>query len=199
MGDRVAVLRKGLLQQVDAPQSLYEHPDNLFVAGFIGSPAMNLVQGALRVDGEATLTIGTQRITLDAKVLQERPALGSYTGRQVVVGVRPEDMEDASLLADSPADRRLRARASIVEALGAELLVHFEIDAPPVLTEDTKELAADRGTLDDLDQSAGAGTTEMVARVNPRSHASNDDPIELAVDTARAHFFDIDSGLAIRD
>ena len=199
MGDRVAVMKRGVLQQVAPPQLLYENPDNLFVAGFIGSPAMNLVQGELQLDGEATVTIGTQRITLDPKVLDERPSLRGYAGRRVVVGLRPEDMEDASLLADSPPDRRLRATASIVEALGAELLVHFEIDAPLVLTEDTKELAADRGTLDDLDQSAGAGTTEMVARVNPRSHASNDDPIELAVDTARAHFFDIDSGLAIRD
>jgi multiple sugar transport system ATP-binding protein len=199
MGDRVAVMKKGVLQQVAPPQLLYENPDNLFVAGFIGSPAMNLVQGELQVDGEAAVTIGTQRITLDAKVLDERPSLRGYAGRRVVVGLRPEDMEDASLLADSPPDRQLRATASIVEALGAELLVHFEIDAPLVLTEDTKELAADRGALDDLDQSAGAGTTEMVARVSPRSDASNDDPIELAVDTARAHFFDIDSGLAIRD
>ena len=199
MGDRVAVMKKGVLQQVAPPQLLYENPDNLFVAGFIGSPAMNLVQGELQVDGEAAVTIGTQRITLDAKVIDERPALRGYAGRRLVVGLRPEDMEDASLLADSPPDRRLRATASIVEALGSELLVHFEIDAPLVLTEDTKELAADRGSLDDLDQSAGAGTTEMVARVSPRSDASNDDPIELAVDTARAHFFDIDSGLAIRD
>ncbi|HVM39266.1 MAG TPA: sn-glycerol-3-phosphate ABC transporter ATP-binding protein UgpC [Acidimicrobiia bacterium] len=202
MGDRVAVMRKGELQQVAAPQVLYEQPENLFVAGFIGSPAMNMVEARIELDGGAAwLHFGSTRLRLGDEVLAERPALRGYDGRSVVLGLRPEDMEDASLHTDFPPDQRLRASADLVEELGAETLVHFRIDAPRVLTEDTRELAADVGTedVDRLVEDATAGTSEFVARVSPRSQVKEGAQIELAVDTARAHFFDLDTGLAIRD
>ncbi|HEX9682845.1 MAG TPA: sn-glycerol-3-phosphate ABC transporter ATP-binding protein UgpC [Acidimicrobiales bacterium] len=200
MGDRVAVMKKGVLQQVAAPQVLYEHPDNLFVAGFIGSPAMNMVVANLElIDGHAWVSFGSQRLEIDDAVLGARPALASYDGRQIVVGIRPEDMEDASLLSDHPAERRITATASLLEALGSEIFVHFEVDAPAVVTEDTKELARDVGTAAELEAGARAGKSEFVARVSPRSTMREDDRIDLSVDTTRAHFFDIDTSQSITE
>ena len=199
MGDRVAVMKKGVLQQVDAPQVLYDNPVNLFVAGFIGSPAMNLVEAELTIADRAWVQFGHHRLELDQKVLAERPALRAHAGSRIVFGIRPEDMEDASLHTDNPPERQLRVRSTIVEALGAELLVHFDVDAPPVLTEDTKELVEDSGELDALTASAGQGRSQLVAKVSPRSGARDDADIALVVDTTRAHFFDIETGLSIHD
>ncbi|RPI04851.1 MAG: sn-glycerol-3-phosphate ABC transporter ATP-binding protein UgpC, partial [Actinobacteria bacterium] len=146
MGDRVAVMRKGVLQQVDEPQTLYEHPENVFVAGFIGSPAMNLLQANLRGDGDdLTVDLGRFTVPIPREVLAARPALRGYAGRTLVLGVRPEDMEDASLVSDAPADRRISVLIELVEALGSDVVVHFMIDAPPALTDDVKELAVDVG------------------------------------------------------
>jgi multiple sugar transport system ATP-binding protein len=197
MGDRVAVMKRGQLQQVADPQQLYEEPVNLFVGGFIGSPAMNLIESVLELDGQPSVQIGSQRIELDDAVLANRPALQAYAGRRLVLGIRPEDMDDAALAGDRGPTSRIRVTTAIVEALGSELLIHFDIDAPPVLTEDTKELARDAGTIDQLDAATGE-MTEMIARANPRSRARAGEPIELTVDTTRAHFFDLDTGLAIR-
>ena len=199
MGDRVAVMKKGELQQVDAPQVLYENPHNLFVAGFIGSPAMNLVEAELQVDGDAWVSFGSHRLQLAPEVMTERPRLREFAGTKVVFGIRPEDMEDASLHTDYPPERRLRTQATIVEALGAEILVHAEIDAPPVLTDDTRELAEDAGSLDALTASQRRESSEIVAKVSPRSQVRNGDQIELAVDTGRAHFFDPATGSSIHD
>jgi multiple sugar transport system ATP-binding protein len=199
MGDRVAVMKKGQLQQVDAPQVLYDNPHNLFVAGFIGSPAMNLIEAELEVDGDAWVRFGSHRLQVADEVLEQRPALRGYAGRKVVFGIRPEDMEDSSLHTDFPRERRLRTRANIVEALGAELLVHAEIDAPPVLTEDTRELAEDAGDLASLEDTRRRGTSELVAKVSPRSPVEEDEEIELSVDTGRAHFFDLETGASIHD
>ena len=190
MGDRVAVLRKGKLQQVAAPQVLYEDPVNLVVGGFIGSPAMNLVVGTVdEEDGTLFATFGSTRLRLDDKVGDERPALRRRLGQRLVIGIRPEDMDDAAVHPDAPDDQRIRAAASLVESLGAETLVHFEVDAPPVVTEDTKELAADAGA-----EVVG----DFVARVTARSGVRAGDSIELAVDTERLHFFDLASGQAVR-
>jgi multiple sugar transport system ATP-binding protein len=121
MGDRVAVLRKGVLQQVDTPQHLYDHPKNLFVAGFIGSPAMNMVEGSLsRSNGSAFVEFGGYRLAVPDDVFGTRPDLKGFDGKQVIVGVRPEDMEDASLLPDAPADRRIRSGVVLRESLGAD-------------------------------------------------------------------------------
>jgi multiple sugar transport system ATP-binding protein len=202
MGDRVAVIRKGMLQQVDTPQALYEYPVNLFVGGFIGSPAMNMVEADLeRSDGGLYARFGHQRLQVDDELAASRPGLKAFEGRQVVLGIRPEDMEDASLVAEAPEDRRLMARVDLREALGSEILVHFTVDAPVVLTEDTKELAVDVGTeaLANLEERAKEATSVFVAQLNPRTGAREGEKLELFVDTKRLHFFDPRTGLGIYD
>jgi multiple sugar transport system ATP-binding protein len=200
MGDRVAVLRKGVLQQVDAPQSLYEHPINLFVAGFIGSPAMNLVEATLTRSGDEFLVeVGGFRLPVPDEVHASRPELRAFDGRKVVLGIRPEDMEDASLVADAPDERRIRSTVELREALGSDVVVHFTIDAPQAMTEDVKELAVDVGAeaLEHFEQQAQGGRSTMLARLNPRTTVRQGDPIELIVDTHRLHFFDPDDGSGI--
>jgi multiple sugar transport system ATP-binding protein len=200
MGDRVAVLRKGVLQQVDTPQFLYDHPRNLFVAGFIGSPAMNMVEADLvRTDGSAAVEFGGLRMEVPEEVLGERPDLRGYEGKRVVLGLRPEDMEDATLVSEVPSSRRIQATVHLREALGADVLVHFAISAPPVLTEDARELATDVGqeALLEAEARARAGQSTFLARLSPRTIAREGEPIELAVDVTRFHFFDPETGLGI--
>jgi multiple sugar transport system ATP-binding protein len=200
MGDRVAVIRKGQLQQVDSPQALYERPVNVFVGGFIGSPAMNMVEASVaRSDGGMFAQFGDHRLRIDDDLVRERPGLKAYEGKKVVLGIRPEDMEDAALVARSPEDRRLPAKVELREALGSEILIHFTVEAPIVLTEDTKELAADVGTesLEDLQERAKEAKSSFVAQLNPRTAAREGEGMELFVDTKRLHFFDPDSGLGI--
>ncbi len=200
MGDRVAVIKKGLLQQADPPQTLYEHPVNLFVAGFIGSPAMNMAEAELvRTNGMWFVQFGGYRLRVDDEVLEARPALKGYEGNRLVVGIRPEDMEDASLVAGAAEDRRIAAVVGLREALGSEVLIHFTVKTPPVLTEDTKELAVDVGTetLQVLEEQARQAQTEFVARLNPRTKVREGERIEVFVDTRRLHFFDVERGLGI--
>ena len=200
MGDRVAVIRKGVLQQVDAPQYLYDHPSNLFVAGFIGSPSMNMVEADLsRSNGALAVQFGDFTLEVPSSVLSARPALKGYEGKPVVVGIRPEDMEDASLVADAPAGRRVRSQVILREALGADVLVHFGVNARPAMTEDTKELAKDVGTdvLEAVERGAERGEWIFLARLNPRTSAEKGKPIELVVDSERMHFFDLESGAGI--
>jgi multiple sugar transport system ATP-binding protein len=200
MGDRVAVMRKGVLQQVDTPQSLYEHPVNLFVAGFIGSPAMNLVEARLEASGDdLVVDVAGYRIPVGRDLAAARPGLREFAGRGVILGVRPEDMEDATFVSDAPADRRIGAEVELVEALGSDVLVHFTIDARPALTEDVKEVAADVGqeALAAVQHKAEVGHSTVVARLNPRTRARKGERIEVVVDTERLHFFDPDSGAGI--
>jgi multiple sugar transport system ATP-binding protein len=200
MGDRVAVIRKGALQQVDSPQTLYEHPVNLFVAGFIGSPAMNLFDATL-VGGDAGLAVefGGFHLPIPDEVVAERPALRGFAGRTIVLGIRPEDMEDAKLVTDAPPERRITSTVDLREALGSDVVVHVAIAAPPAMTDDMKELASDVGeeALEHVTRQAAGGTTTVLARLNPRSVAAKGDPIELVVDTHRLHFFDPDDGTGI--
>jgi multiple sugar transport system ATP-binding protein len=200
MGDRVAVMRKGVLQQVDTPQSLYEHPTNLFVAGFIGSPAMNILEASLvPADGGLAVKLAQFQLPLPDETLAERPDLRQYEGRKVVVGIRPEDMEDASLLSDAPAERRITSTVELREALGSDVVVHFPIDAPPPLTEEAIDLAADVGQelVEQVHETVKASRSNVIARLNPRTRAIEGQPIELVVDTHRLHFFDPDTGLGI--
>jgi multiple sugar transport system ATP-binding protein len=206
MGDRVAVLKKGELQQVDAPQFLYDHPTNLFVAGFIGSPAMNMVEADLvREDGGLYATFGSTRLRVADEVVSERPGIRAYEGRRVIAGIRPENMEDASIMPVIPVDRRMKVDIVLREALGAEVLVHFTVDAPPVLTDDTRELVGEQSgpmaqasvIVQDLEKALETGTSTFVARLDPRTRAAERQPLELAVDTARLHFFDPQTGLGI--
>jgi multiple sugar transport system ATP-binding protein len=195
LGDRVAVMKKGELQQVAAPQELYERPVNLFVAGFIGSPAMNLLQGTLRGTAEdLRVEIGDQTLTLPPGVLGIRPALGGHLGQSLIVGIRPEDMEDAALV-EVREGALLTSTADLVEAMGSDVLVHFGVDAAQVVTEDTKELARDAGT--DVLGALEGSRTDMVARFSPRTRVKVGDRVEAHVDTGRLHFFDLESGASI--
>ena len=199
MGDRVAVIRKGELQQVAAPQQLYDHPVNLFVGGFIGSPAMNLVEATLeRAERGLAVRLGSQRLALGEDVVAARPALRGYEGKAVIVGLRPEDLEDATLASDAPGDRRLRGNVELREALGAEIMVHFTVDAPPAMTEDVRELAQDLGD-ERVVQEEGVQETTMVGRFGARSTVEQGHTVEVAVDTSGLHFFDPETGLGIYD
>jgi multiple sugar transport system ATP-binding protein len=201
MGDRVAVMRKGELQQVASPQELYDRPVNLFVGGFIGSPAMNMVEATLeRRNGGMAAKVGSQTIALDQELLANRGALHKFEGRTVVLGIRPEDLEDVAL-EKAPPDRRLKGEVELTEALGSEVMVHFGIDAQPALTEDVKELAQDAGGDLQVEQ-AEAGTrthTTIVGRFGPRSRVKEGETAEVAVDTRSLHFFDPETGLGIYD
>ena len=200
MGDRVAVLKKGVLQQVGTPGELFGRPNNLFVAGFIGSPSMNFVSSALeRSDGGFKIQIGDQSLQVPESVLSKRPALAGYVGKEVIVGIRPQDYEDAALATGAPEASRLRAHVDLVEALGTQTLLHFEIDAPVVLTEDMKELAADIGgeQIEKLEEQAQEGKNNFVAEVDPKSKAREKGDVELVIDTTQLHFFDKDTSLGI--
>jgi multiple sugar transport system ATP-binding protein len=199
MGDRVAVMRKGELQQVAPPQELYERPVNLFVGGFIGSPAMNLVEANVeRRNGSLVALVGEQPLTL-GEGLTAGSALDPYVGRRVVLGIRPEALEDAALEPDTPADRRLKGVVVLREPLGSEIVAHFEVQAPPALTEDVRELARDVGQEGQVRAAVeeGASKTTMVGRFGPRSRVRSGDVIDVAVDTSAVHVFDLETGLGI--
>jgi multiple sugar transport system ATP-binding protein len=200
MGDRVAVLNRGVLQQLASPQELYDNPANIFVAGFIGSPAMNMIGAdVVRENGAVRVQFGGLQLDVLDATLRERPGLTDYVGRNVVVGIRPEDMEDPEYLAAGAPDVRIPVMVEVREAMGSEVYAHFKVDAPPALTEDTRDLAADTG-LDDLELEVQAdnGSAMFVARLNPRTTAARGKPMELEVDVRRLHFFDAETGQAIR-
>ncbi len=195
MGDRVAVLKRGILQQVDTPQNLYDTPSNVFVAGFIGSPAMNLMKAQIdRGSGEdLVVRLGDQTVSVPSSVLAERTSLESFVGKPVVVGIRPEDIEDAALAPSSPEDRRVRSTAKLVESLGSEVIIHFPMAVEPfeIMEAEFEGSDAVAPTTDET------GKFIYVARVNPRSRVRVGDSVELAFDTARLHFFDPTDGHAI--
>jgi multiple sugar transport system ATP-binding protein len=171
MGDRIAVMRGGTLQQVDAPEQVYRRPVNRFVAGFIGSPAMNMVNARLiRADGELVVSFGEHRLVIGDDVLAARPELRAHEGGEVVLGIRPENIEDAAFAAEAPG-RTLTTVCTLREALGSEVLVHF-------------------AAVDDAD-------SPFIARVDPLTSARMGEPLRLVVDTSLLHFFEPTSGLAI--
>ncbi|MGN6796744.1 MAG: ABC transporter ATP-binding protein, partial [Gaiellaceae bacterium] len=200
MGDRVAVMRRGLLQQFDRPQHLYERPANLFVASFIGSPAMNMLEGTLERSGDAVVCkIGATALTLPADVVSMRPALQGYVGRAGAFGIRPEALDEPG--AANGDGVRLRGRVVTIEALGPELLAYVDIEARPVLVEDVLEGLADGEAADDLAEikggPGGAPRATVVARLDAAARVHPDDTIELDVDVKRLHFFDLESGEAL--
>ncbi len=200
MGDRVAVMRKGEIQQVAPPQELYEQPVNLFVGGFIGSPAMNLVEASIeRSNGRLAVQIGEHTLSLDENALARRPALEAYVGRKVVAGIRPENLEDSALEPEIAEDQRMRGVVVLREPLGSEIVAHFTVAAPPALTEDVRELARDVGQESAVQAAAAEGTNEtvMVGRFGPRSRVKNGDVVDVAVETGALHFFDLETGLGI--
>jgi multiple sugar transport system ATP-binding protein len=203
MGDRVAVMRNGVLQQVDTPQVLYEHPRNLFVAEFIGSPAMNLVQAEVtRANGDLWVRFGDQRLRLNDATLDRNPGLQRVEGRRLVVGIRPEDMEDAALR-DAPEAERLTVVCDIREDMGSEVYVHFNVAAQAVATKEVLEAHTaddpeDVETRMAAERARGAGA-RFVARLERTTAAREQAKLEVAVDVARLHFFDPETGLAVGD
>ena len=198
MGDRVAVMRKGELQQVDAPQTLYDHPVNLFVGGFLGSPAMNLLEATLESrNGGYVVKVGEEAIAVTPDEISARPGLAAYTGKEVVLGIRPEDLEDAALATGSGDEQRLHGTVELIEALGSEIVVHFTIKARHAITEEILELADDVGDLRAVNDAAEGDAATLVGRFGPRSRARAGRPIEVAVDIRSLHFFDPHTGLGI--
>ena len=198
MGHRVAVMRKGELQQVAAPEDLYHRPLNMFVGGFIGSPAMNMLEArAERHNGSFEIVVGESRIVLGEETLAAHPELAAQENRSIVLGIRPESLEDAALVdGDQP---RLRGEAELREALGSEMLVHFSIAARPAVTDEVRELAEDVGDDRALEQLAEGvpARADLVGRFSPQTRVREGDSIEVAVDARALHFFDHQSGLAI--
>jgi len=200
MGDRVAVMRKGELQQVADPQTLYDRPVNLFVGGFIGSPAMNMVEATLqRRNGGFVAKVGEETIAIEQAEVNARPGLAAYDGKEVVLGIRPEDLEDAALVSDGGTATHLRGQAELTEALGSEIMVHFSVKAKQAMTEDVRELAEDVGDERAIEQSADDDSTTLVGRFGARSRVRPGQSIEVAVDTRSLHFFDPHTGLGIYD
>jgi multiple sugar transport system ATP-binding protein len=197
LGDRVAVMKRGVLQQVGPPQELYDRPVNLFVAGFIGSPGMNVLNSRLEMDedGNYWTVLDKQRLRLAGSVVHDRPALQGYVGREVIVGIRPEDMEDAEIAGEQDGFL-LRSVADLVEAMGSDVLVHFPVEARPAATDDTRELA-DEGSMLALPDAVREGVTTLVGRFSPRTRVFEGQPVAVRVDTARLHFFDPATGSSI--
>jgi multiple sugar transport system ATP-binding protein len=199
LGHRVAVMRDGFLQQVDSPQQLYDRPANLFVGEFIGSPAMNLVGADIARDtGRIVAKFGEHKLAIPFELLAERPALGRYEGKRLILGIRPEDLQDAALAADTPDDRRLHAVVDIREDMGSEVFLHFGVAGPPVRGEDV-QAAVGEETVEVEQVAARQGGSLFVARVDRDTRAREGETVELVVDPKRLHFFAIESSLAIYD
>jgi multiple sugar transport system ATP-binding protein len=196
MGDRVAVMNAGHLQQVDTPQVLYDQPVNEFVAGFIGSPSINLVESELvRSNGHLEVSLGEHKLAVDDQIARNRSGLEDYVGKKIILGIRPEDFEDVAIEPDAPADRRIKVTADLTEPLGSEVLVHFGTEATAIVS---SAAAADAG--EDADIRLGEQdevTTRLIARVSPKSHVALGQQVELAVDTTRLYFFDPETREAV--
>ena len=199
MGHRVAVMRKGELQQVADPIELYNRPLNMFVGGFIGSPAMNMLDARVeRRNGSFEIVVGDVRIPLDETKVAQHPGLSAYKGGRIVLGIRPESLEDAALAGEGNGPR-LRGQAELREALGSEMLMHFTIAASPAVTNEVRELAEDVGDDRALGQLAEgpSARASLVGRFSPQTQIREGESIEVAVDARALHFFDVDSGLAV--
>ncbi len=192
LGQRVAVMKKGALLQIAPPQELYDRPLNLFVAGFIGSPAMNFLSATLHHndDDGYSVQVGHDTLEVPDVVLIERPALAAYVDKPIIIGIRPEEMEDAAIAGASPR-HTLRAITELVEPLGSDLVVHLSVDAREASgLEDIAELAQE--TADGMPLADGKAI--VVARFSPRSHVKVGDAVQLAITTERLHFFDPTTG-----
>jgi multiple sugar transport system ATP-binding protein len=197
LGDRVAVMRDGVLQQFEPPSELYERPANLFVAEFIGSPAMNLVGADLRSsNGSLVAEFGDHRLRLDESVLAEHTALRGYDGKRIILGIRPEDLEDAALASDVPDDRRFSATIDIREDMGSEVLVHFGVGAPPLRSDEVRA-AVGAEALEAVEARAAEKGSPFVARLGRGTRAQEGDRIDFFVRTEHVRFFDPDTGRGI--
>ncbi len=193
LGDRVAVMRAGLIQQVDTPKRLYEDPANLFVAGFIGSPSMNFVMGRLEGD-QVRMPFGD--VPLSDRLVRNLRASGGHSARDVIVGVRPEHFEDAAIEdPDAPNRLKFKAKVDIVESMGSELYAYFRVECAAIESDQLTDLAKDAG-MEDL-PSAGAGGQQIVARLDAASGATPDAEAELVLDTSEIKLFDPEGGRSL--
>jgi multiple sugar transport system ATP-binding protein len=190
LGDRVAVMRAGILQQVDSPGNLYDDPDNLFVAGFIGSPSMNFVGG--KIEGDS-LQLPFGRMDIPDK-LRQRIQRSETGGRDVIVGIRPEHFEDARIEGDVPHRMKFGVKVDVVESMGSEIYVYFNVETEGLDAAELQELAADSG-MEDL-PSHGEGQ-QVVARLSAESGARPGDEVELSLDTSQIHLFDPEGGRSL--
>jgi multiple sugar transport system ATP-binding protein len=193
MGDRVAVMSKGVLQQVDAPQRLYDRPDNLFVAGFIGTPPMNLLEATVSANGEVAIDLGGNRLPLAPAALAEYPRLREYDGRPVIVGLRPSTIHAAQEHQGLPT---MRARVELVESLGGESMAYLRVDARRNETEAAPEEAQELESS--AEETVVGSRPNLVASFPPHLQLRLGDEIPLAVDTAKLHFFDEATGAPLR-
>jgi multiple sugar transport system ATP-binding protein len=196
LGTKVAVLKDGELQQVDTPQNLFDYPQNLFVATFIGSPAMNLAEAKLVKDGGPAVAFADYKVPVPAEVIAQRPGLERYFDRQVIVGIRPSSFEDARFVGDERPV--IKAEVTVSEELGSEVNVIFTVHAPAVHHE-VMVAKFDKAAKDEVEaeELVGAGESLWTARVNPKTQARPGRTIDLAVDAASLHYFDPDTGQAI--
>jgi multiple sugar transport system ATP-binding protein len=193
LGDRVAIMRDGVLQQVAKPQELYDRPRNLFVAEFIGSPAMNLIGVDLALsNGNVVAKFGDNTLEVDERVLLKRPGLVAFEGKRIILGVRPEDLEDAAFSGEVPAGRLLSAQVDIREDMGSEVYIHFGIAGKAVRGEDVRAAVGEEAA-----EVAEAKGNVWVARVDRDTTVQEQGKVELVVDTTRLHFFDPETGDAI--
>jgi multiple sugar transport system ATP-binding protein len=193
LGDRVAIMRDGVLQQVAKPQELYDRPRNLFVAEFIGSPAMNLIGVDLaRSNGRFTVTIGDDTLQVGERVLAARPALPHFEGKRLILGIRPEDLEDAELTGGADDGQRLTAVVDIREDMGSEVFAHFGISGRAVRGEDVKAAVGE-----DAAAVADVLGNVWIARLDRDTKAREQEKVDLLVDIGRLHFFDPATGDAI--
>ncbi|MGH3497848.1 MAG: ABC transporter ATP-binding protein [Nocardioidaceae bacterium] len=200
LGNRVAVMKKGVLQQIAPPQELYDRPVNLFVAGFIGSPSMNLLHARIERDddtGDGRVVLLDHRLRIPASAFSERPALSGYVGKDLIVGIRPEDMDDAALVEADP-DQVVDAPVSMLEPMGSDVMAYFTLRARRAVTDDIVDLAEDNEMLVP-DPDSDTGTTAVIGRLNPRTQISEGDEAKIFIDTSRLHYFDPDSGDAVWD
>ena len=190
MGDRVAVIRKGILQQIDTPREIYLYPKNIFVAGFIGSPAMNFVYATIDVsEKETKLMFGDSNI-----VSSDAPkSLSKFNGKEIVLGIRPEAFEDSVYANNKEFTEQININVSLLEQLGSDTYIHFYKDIPPVQTKAIEEILADEGE----DISALGTETKFIARINPNATIEEGQNINLAIDPSKLHYFDPETGLAI--
>ena len=197
MGDRVAVLKRGELMQADSPQVLYDNPDNLFVAGFMGSPAMNIAVGKVAREGERwTVALGHTTLDIPDEAFQSYPKVKEYDGREVAVGLRPEHFYRGG---EIPEGQALRDRkVNLVELLGAEMLIHFQTSAPPVISDDMREAIDDEEAFAALEKEAREGGSNFTARFEPGHPPKTGDTIDVGFRTEYLHFFDRESGNALR-
>jgi multiple sugar transport system ATP-binding protein len=191
MGDRVSVMNAGRLLQVDTPQVLYDHPASEFVAGFIGSPAINLVEAQLeQANGRYSVAFGEYRLTVDDNLARNRSGLKDYVGRSIILGIRPEDFEDASLESGVPNDRRMKVEVDLTEPLGADVLLYFGTAATGLVPSAASADVGEDASVHLGGNGDGSRRTRMCARVSPRTRIAIGHAAELAVDTSRLYFFD---------